>query len=253
MHDPAIARAESVIESLRLSPEDYVPVAPSADVRIQGDASNVVLARPGLTARLSVNFGGARGCRLLLGAELQGSLQIGFSGDSSLVVIGERCVLHELQIRSKQAGDFIAIGNGVTTTAKNTWISGAGAGAARPWLIVGDDCMFAYDIVIRNSDAHPIYAIDGGRQLNEPASGVCLEPHVWVGEDVKILKDLTIGAGSIVAMGSIVTRDVPRASIARGIPAVATPAHGRYWARNDLPRSRERALHFHRRYPPSPS
>lgn len=250
MSSLAIAQAQRVIEHLALQPDGHAPLAPSADVRIQGDPSNVVLARPGLRAKLWVNFGRARNCRLLLGADLLGSVQVGFGGDDSLVTIGDHCVLQELQIRSKQAGDFIAIGAGVTTTAKNVWISGAGAGQARPWLVVGDDCMFAYDIVVRNSDAHPIYAMADGRQVNEPRAGVCLEPHVWVGEGVKILKDVTIGAGSIVALGSIVTRDVPRASVARGVPARWQAANGTYWSRNELQRSRTRAEHFARAFPP---
>jgi acetyltransferase-like isoleucine patch superfamily enzyme len=89
-----------------------------------------------------------------------------------------------------------------------------------------------------------------GRQVNEPRAGVCLEPHVWVGEGVKILKDVTIGAGSIVALGSIVTRDVPRASVARGVPARWQAANGTYWSRNELQRSRTRAEHFARAFPP---
>lgn len=251
MDDRALALARAVIEDLRLASEDYTPLQPSAEVSIRGDASNLVLARGEVKARLWINFGGARRCRILIGEGLQGSVQIGCSGDDSLVFIGDRCVLPELQIRSKQPDDFIAVGAGVTTTAKNVWISGAGAGDARPWIIVGDDCMFAYDIVLRNSDAHPIYALDGGRQINQPRTGICLEPHVWIGEDVKILKDVTIGAGSIVAMGSIVTKDVPRASVARGVPARASPAHGSYWSRNELSRARERAEYYARRFPPT--
>ena len=74
--------------------------------------------------------------------------------------------------------DFIAIGNGVTTTEKNVWISGNGAGQKNPSIIIGDDCMFAYDIVIRNSDAHPIFSLNDGNQVNEPKKSIQIEPHV---------------------------------------------------------------------------
>lgn len=251
MHELATSRAQSVIENLDLDPGHYAPLAASPTVRIDdAGTGNLVLVKGGAPkAKLQIRFGPVHNCRVYLGAQLQGSLTIGIHGDDSVLHIGDDCQLAELQIRSKQRGDFIAIGQGVTTTARNTWISGPGAGDARPWLIVGDDCMFAYDIVIRNSDAHPIYDLDTQAQVNEPSRGVCLEPHVWVGEDVKILKDVTIGAGSIVALGSIVTRDVPRHSVARGVPAQSVATQGRYWSRNELTRARERAQYFVRKYP----
>ena len=251
MHEQTLTRAREVIEQLDLDPDHYSPLEPSPNVRIVDEGSgNRVLVKGGAPrAKLQVRFGPVRDCLVLLGSNLQGSLTIGVGGDGSVLSIGDDCALAELQIRSKQAGDFIAVGRGVTTTARNTWISGAGAGSARPWLIVGDDCMFAYDIVIRNSDAHPIYDAASQQQANEPAGGVCLEPHVWVGEDVKILKDVSIGAGSIIAIGSIVTRDVPRQCVARGVPAQSVPTPGRYWSRNELTRARERAQYYARKFP----
>jgi acetyltransferase-like isoleucine patch superfamily enzyme len=42
---------------------------------------------------------------------------------------------------------------------------------------------------------------------------------VWIGESVKILNGVNIGDGSIIAMGAVVTRDVPPYSIVGGVPA----------------------------------
>lgn len=42
---------------------------------------------------------------------------------------------------------------------------------------------------------------------------------VWIGEHVRILSGVTIGNGSIIAAGSIVTKDVPEYSIYGGVPA----------------------------------
>ena len=43
--------------------------------------------------------------------------------------------------------------------------------------------------------------------------------NVWIGRDARILKGVTIGEGSIVALGAIVTKDVPPYSIVAGNPA----------------------------------
>lgn len=47
---------------------------------------------------------------------------------------------------------------------------------------------------------------------------VIIENDVWCGANVTILKGVTIGRGSIIAAGSVVTKDVPPYSIAGGLP-----------------------------------
>jgi galactoside O-acetyltransferase len=57
------------------------------------------------------------------------------------------------------------------------------------------------------------------RSAFEQAGSVRLEEDVWIGANVVILPGVTIGAGSIVAAGSVVTRDVPPMTIVGGAPA----------------------------------
>lgn len=48
---------------------------------------------------------------------------------------------------------------------------------------------------------------------------VVIEDDVWIGARVTILKGVTLGTGSVVAAGSVVTRDVAPYTIAGGVPA----------------------------------
>lgn len=48
---------------------------------------------------------------------------------------------------------------------------------------------------------------------------VVIEDHVWVASRVIILPGVTIGRGSVIAAGAIVTKSIPPMSIAGGIPA----------------------------------
>ena len=48
---------------------------------------------------------------------------------------------------------------------------------------------------------------------------VIIEEDVWCGANVCILKGVTIGRGSIIAAGAVVTKDIPPYSIAGGVPA----------------------------------
>lgn len=48
---------------------------------------------------------------------------------------------------------------------------------------------------------------------------VIIEDDVWCGANVTILKGVTLGRGSIIAAGAVVTKSVPPYTIAAGIPA----------------------------------
>jgi len=43
--------------------------------------------------------------------------------------------------------------------------------------------------------------------------------NVWIGANATVTSGVTIGKGSIVAAGAVVTKDVPKYSIVGGIPA----------------------------------
>src|SRR5437868_12298437 len=68
------------------------------------------------------------------------------------------------------------------------------------------------------------------RDEKPPSAAVVLEPHVWVGNRVTILKGVCIGFGSVIAAGSVITKSVPPMSIAAGVPArvIRTMDDGRW-------------------------
>lgn len=191
--------------------------------------------------------------RIFIGEGVRGSFRIVLKGNNALVWIGNECHLKETEIRSAQRNDFIAVGNGVTTTSSNTWVSGNGAGQAHPAIIIGDDCMLASDITLRNTDAHPIFDIHSGLHMNEPSGSLHLEPHVWLGDRVSVLKGVRIGANSVVALGSIVTKSLPRFSMARGVPARSEIKPDLFWARSHHPQQIEKAKRYRERYLTKPS
>lgn len=56
-------------------------------------------------------------------------------------------------------------------------------------------------------------------KIPENDSDVVIEEDVWCGANVIILKGVTIGRGSIVAAGAVVTKSCPPYSIIGGVPA----------------------------------
>lgn len=48
--------------------------------------------------------------------------------------------------------------------------------------------------------------------------GIVVEDNVWIGSGVKVLDGVRIGKGSVVAAGSVITKNIPPYSIVAGVP-----------------------------------
>ncbi len=114
--------------------------------------------------------------------------------------------IHKTRL-SAHRGGFIEIGN-------NNFINGAFISASSR-VKIGDNCKFGPITMIMDSDFHDIKDHSKDGQTSE----IIIEDNVWVGARATILKGVTIGEGSIVAVGSVVTKDVPPNSIVAGVPA----------------------------------
>jgi acetyltransferase-like isoleucine patch superfamily enzyme len=54
------------------------------------------------------------------------------------------------------------------------------------------------------------------------AEGIIIRDDVWLGTGARVLDGVTIGKGSIVGAGAVVTKDVPDYAIVTGVPARVT-------------------------------
>lgn len=87
---------------------------------------------------------------------------------------------------------------------------------------LGDNVRIAGRSFIAGYPGHPINAKDraaGLPDLDEQIGDVILERDVWLGTGVAIMPGVTIGAETIVAAGSIVTKSLPAGVLAGGNPA----------------------------------
>ena len=86
---------------------------------------------------------------------------------------------------------------------------------------IGNYVLIAQNVVFVGRDDHR-FDIPGKTMWESPRSDqykVVIEDDVWVGHGAIILSGVTIGRGAIVAVGSVVTNDVPPYAVVGGNPA----------------------------------
>jgi len=98
-------------------------------------------------------------------------------------------------------------------------------------VYIGKYVIISDHVIITDNNNHPVDPIDRKQMIkngwstelwkwhNSESSPVYIEDNVWIGKDSKILKGVRIGENSIVAMGSVVTKNVPKNVIVAGNPA----------------------------------
>ena len=86
---------------------------------------------------------------------------------------------------------------------------------------IGNDVMIASHCAFVNVDDHRYDIV--GKTIWDSGRGdkyaIIIEDDVWIGHGSIILTPTRIGRGSIVAAGSLVTRNVPEYTIVGGVPA----------------------------------
>lgn len=124
-------------------------------------------------------------------------------------------------IVAERANTIIKIGNNVGMSSPCLW--------AKQEIIIGDYVNVGGDCIIIDSDAHNLdwHIRDSCKMYNLKESldihtakcaPIHIGSHVLIGTRCIILKGVTIGDGSVIAAGSIVTKDVPSNVIAGGNP-----------------------------------
>lgn len=82
---------------------------------------------------------------------------------------------------------------------------------------IGDNVLIGPNVSIYTA-GHPIHA-DTRKTGYEYGAPITIGDNVWIGGNSIILPDVTVGSNSVIAAGSVVTRDVPEWTVVAGNPA----------------------------------
>jgi acetyltransferase-like isoleucine patch superfamily enzyme len=115
-------------------------------------------------------------------------------------------------IEASTPSSRIELGDGVQLN-NNAFIKSEG-----PGIKIGANSLLGSGVTIYDSDFHDLHP-DRRRGGQPRMAAVELGENVFIGDGVKILKGVRIGAHSVVGAGSVVTRSIPSGVIAAGNPA----------------------------------
>lgn len=108
---------------------------------------------------------------------------------------------------------FLIIGNNFSM---NTNVQ---LGASHGKIIIGKNCAIGPNCVLRAADHEFSNPNIPFNQQGHQYGTIIIEDDVWIASNCVITRNTTIGIGSVVAAGSVVTKDVEAYSIVGGIPA----------------------------------
>lgn len=104
---------------------------------------------------------------------------------------------------------------GILTIGENSRINGAHISASQK-VQIGNNVRIAPYVIIMDDDYHDIKDHFGNTSKK---GDIIIEDDVWLATSCKILKGVTIGKGSVVATGAVVTKNVPPYCVVAGVPA----------------------------------
>lgn len=140
----------------------------------------------------------------------------------SRIEIGADCVFRSVRWSNPVGVDrpcmVSAIGSGARVViGDDAGFSGTVICAAEE-IVIGDRVLCGSNVTIVDADWHGLDPTDRRGHVGATAP-VRIEHDVFLGLGAVVLKGVTIGHGSVIGAGSVVTRSVPPLSVAAGNPA----------------------------------
>ena len=178
--------------------------------------------------------------RTIKGLSLEGDIIVKGSPIIDIVKGAQTTIGHNVTLNSRNRGYHVAMYSpvklfadykgAVISIGANTRIHGSCIHAYKS-ITIGENCLIAANTNIFDAHGHSLSFENISnriftRDTQSEAKPVVIEDNVWIGLNSIILPGVTIGEGSIVAAGSVVTKNVPPLCITGGNPAKVIRTYG---------------------------
>ena len=154
------------------------------------------------------------------------------TGDQNVIIIKNNAFISNLKLIIKGSGNYVEIGENTRISklevtinsnsskliiGKDTTISGFSEMIIKENkdLIIGDDCMISRNVIFRTSDSHSIIDKKTHKRINF-AKNISIGNHVWIGQNVSLLKGTHINDNNIIASNTTVTKPITDTNVVIG-------------------------------------
>jgi len=151
------------------------------------------------------------------------------------VMIGEGCFLDANTAQGRielqddvwlSRGSYIVAGRAEVAVGPTSYIGHRCLFYGHNGIQIGRDALLANDVQLICGN-HTFSRRDIPIRAQPPLGApIIVEDDVWLGASVIVLGGVTVGKGSVVGAGAVVTHSLPPYSIARGVPAVVVGTRG---------------------------
>lgn len=150
------------------------------------------------------------------GYRLEDNVELIMNGDGRSKRFGSIVLGHDVALRS---GTVISADGGTVCIGERTYVgfqcvllggpAGLRIGAG---VMLGPQCLIA-------ANNHGTHRDQPFQEQPLISKGITIADNVWIGGHVTIVDGVSIGTGSVVAAGAVVTRDVPPRVLVAGVPS----------------------------------
>lgn len=136
----------------------------------------------------------------------------GKTGQAAEVILGEKSVLKENALLLATSGQ-IRIGSRSAVGRGSELVANGGK------ILMGDDVRIAANCFLSTANHR---FDDPSRTIASQGvvvRDIVIENDVWIGFGACVLPGVTVGRGSVIGAGAVVTKDVPSGTIVGGVPA----------------------------------
>lgn len=186
-------------------------------VRATGGGRNTIqVKRGGIFMSCKITISGINNTLIVAdgGINRVKKLRIFIKGNNNIIKIGSNNSICDMTV-------FVEDDNNTLTIGNNNRFAGDIELALMEGtqISIADNCLFSSNIKIRTGDSHSLLDNYSRNRINKSKS-ISINNHVWLGQNVSVLKGVTLFENSVVGMGSLVTKTIDKGNcVIAGVPA----------------------------------
>jgi acetyltransferase-like isoleucine patch superfamily enzyme len=221
-------------ESLLITLLGWVPL--SLGLVLRNYLYGTIFKRIGTSVLIQPGVGLIRACCIEIGDKtkiFRGTLLQSYDQDSRIkigdqVYLGQNVYLYaggknsaiylRDRVRLDRGVDIKVLEDGCIDIEENTYV-GPYTCISGHKIKIGKDCLIASHVSIYASNHNFEDTTRPMISQGYSCKGITIEDDCWLGSKVTVVDGVTIGKGSVIGAGAVVTKDIPPYSVAVGVPA----------------------------------